>query len=147
MPRRRRRERELATNAEINVTSLVDVAFTLLVIFIITAPILQGGVEIDVPRADAEPISSPEGVVVTVDREGAIFIGDAPVPSDQFETALRDAVSAERASSVYLRADDGVPYGDVLRVLASMKALDIATVGLVAEPLSEAGKPAAGERR
>ncbi|CAN5429058.1 protein TolR [soil metagenome] len=135
MPRRRQRKSgELVTSAEINITSLVDVAFTLLVIFIITAPILQGGVEVSVPRAEAAPITSPEGVVVSITREGQIFIGDAPASWEEFSAALPEVVRREQARSIYLRADEGVPYGRVLQVLGAMKALDVATVGLVAEP-------------
>jgi biopolymer transport protein TolR len=133
MPRRRV-DRGLRPSAEINVTSLVDVAFTLLVIFIITAPILQGGVEVQVPRARAETISSPEGVIVSVTREGTIFIGDAEASWEEFEPALTDAVRNRQASNVYLRADEGVEYGRVLQVLGAMRSLDIASVGLVAEP-------------
>lgn len=140
MPRRRNSSSVLATNADINITSLVDVAFTLLVIFIITAPILQGGVEVNVPSAQSEPISSPEGVIVSVDREGRIFIGEAAVRWDEFEVALRDVVREEAASSIYLRADEGVPYGRVLQVLGAMKALDLATVGLVAAPETSVGE-------
>jgi biopolymer transport protein TolR len=134
MPRRRNSTGGLGSNAEINMTSLIDVAFTLLVIFIITAPILQSNIEVNVPRAQAEPISTPEGVVVSVNRDGKIFIGEAETPWEQFETALPDVVRRQRASSIYLRADRGVPYGQVLQVLGAMKALDVATVGLVAEP-------------
>ncbi len=135
MPRRRQgRNGGLVSSAEINVVSLVDVAFTLLVIFIITAPIMQGGVEVSIPRAQAEPITSPEGVIVSITREGHIFIGDAQASWEEFETAFPEVVRREQASSVYLRADEGVPYGRVLQVLGAMKALDVATVGLVAEP-------------
>jgi biopolymer transport protein ExbD len=130
------------TTAEINVTSLVDVAFTLLVIFIITAPIMQSNVEINVPRAQAEPISTPEGVIVSVDRDGKIFIGEAETTWEEFEAALPEIVRREGSSSVYLRADEGVPYGRVLQVLGTMKALDVASVGLVAE-----AEPSAAERR
>ena len=133
MPRRRQRG-ELGFSADINVTSLVDVAFTLLVIFIITAPILQSGVEVQVPRASSESITSPEGVIVTVTREGVIYIGSAVSSWEEFPAALSDVVSAEQARNLYLKADEGVPYGQVLRVLGAMKELDIATVGLVAEP-------------
>jgi biopolymer transport protein TolR len=133
MPRRRRQE-YLGLTAEINVTSLVDVAFTLLVIFIITAPILQGGVEVQVPRAQAESIASPEGVIVSVTRDGSIYIGNAQASWEEFEPARTDAVRARQASNVYLRADEGVEYGRVLQVLGAMKALDISAVGLVAEP-------------
>jgi biopolymer transport protein TolR len=141
MPRRRGTG-GLTSNAEINMTSLIDVAFTLLVIFIITAPIMQSNVEISVPRAQAEPIATPEGVVVSVNRDGAVFIGDTEVPWEQFEAALPDIVRREQARSIYLRADEGVPYGRVLQVLGAMKALDVATVGLVAEPEAAAGAAA-----
>lgn len=134
MPRRRDGGTAYSTSAEINVTSLVDVAFTLLVIFIITAPILQSGVEVQVPRASAEAITTPEGVVVTVTRDGEIFIGNAAASWEEFPEALGDVVRVEQARNLYLRADEGVPYGEVLRVLGAMKALDIATVGLVADP-------------
>lgn len=134
MPRRRDGGTAYSASAEINVTSLVDVAFTLLVIFIITAPILQSGVEVQVPRASAEAITTPEGVVVTVTRDGGIFIGSAAASWEEFPEALGDVVRAEQARNLYLRADEGVPYGEVLRVLGAMKALDIATVGLVADP-------------
>lgn len=134
--RRRRRSREPGLTAEINVTSLVDVAFTLLVIFIITAPILQGGVEVQVPRARAETIGSPEGVIVSVTRDGELYIGDAPATWEEFEPALIDVVRDRQANNVYLRADAGVEYGRVLQVLGAMRSLDIAAVGLVAEPES-----------
>ena len=133
MPRRRKAH-TLGPSAEINVTSLVDVAFTLLVIFIITAPVMQGGVEVSIPKAQTESISSPEGVVVTITRDGRLFIGEAQAQWPEFRAALRDVVAATQASNIYLRADEQVPYGEVLRVLGAMKALDIAAVGLVAEP-------------
>ncbi len=135
MPRRRGSE-HLRPSADINVTSLVDVAFTLLVIFIITAPIMQGGVEVQVPRARSESITSPDGVIVSVTRDGEIYIGNAQASWEEFEPALTDAVRDKQATSIYLRADRDVDYGEVLRVLGAMKALDIATVGLVAEPES-----------
>lgn len=136
MPRRRTRGAGDEIRAEINVTSLVDVAFTLLVIFIITAPIMQGGVEVNVPRARAETISSPEGVIVTVTRDEELHIGESQVTWESFEAALTDVIRERQASTIYLRADEGVSYGVVLRALGEMKAMDIATVGLVAEPQS-----------
>ncbi|HET6228938.1 MAG TPA: biopolymer transporter ExbD [Longimicrobiaceae bacterium] len=134
MPRRRRGSRDLSVSAEINVTSLVDVALTLLVIFMITAPMMAGGVEVKVPKAKTESVPSPEGVTVTIDRAGAIYIGDAPTKWEEFEAAFPEMVRAKGAHSVYLRADEGVPYGRVVQVLGAMKAADVATVGLIAEP-------------
>ena len=133
MPRRRNRG-ELGYSAEINVTSLVDVVLTLLVIFMITAPMMQGGVEVKVPRARTESVPSAEGLVISIDRTGQIFVGSARVDWEQFETLFPQLVREKGANSVYLRADEGVPYGTVVRVLGAMKAADVASVGLIAEP-------------
>jgi biopolymer transport protein TolR len=132
VPRRRNRA-ELGYSAEINVTSLVDVVLTLLVIFMITAPMMQGGVEVKVPRARTESVPSAEGLVVSVDRTGQIFVGSARVDWEQFDTMFPQLVREKGASNVYLRADEAVPYGSVVRVLGAMKAADVASVGLIAE--------------
>ncbi len=138
MPRRRG-QGGLEISAEINVTSLVDVVLTLLVIFMITAPMMQGGVEVKVPRARTESVPSAEGLVVSIDRTGQIFVGSAQVQWEQFESMFPQLVKEKGANSVYLRADEGVPYGSVVRVLGAMKAADVASVGLIAEP-EQAGK-------
>jgi len=141
MPRRRARGRnaESGYNADINVTSLVDVVLTLLIIFIITAPMLQGGVEVSIPRAQTQSVASPEGVVVTIDKAGTIFVGQTRVEWEAFGRQFPAIVKERGADNVYLRADEAVPYGRVVRVLGAMKASDVATVGLIAEP--EPGSP------
>jgi biopolymer transport protein ExbD/biopolymer transport protein TolR len=136
VPRRRNRQ-ESGITAEINVTSLVDVALTLLVIFIITAPMMQGGVEITMPKARTQSVPTSEGLTVTVDKAGQVFIGQAAVRLDEFERQFPEMVKEKGATSVYLRADDGVPYGKVIQVLGLMKAADVASVGLIAEPEPE----------
>jgi biopolymer transport protein TolR len=132
MPRRRG-EGVLKPSAEINVTSLVDVVLTLLVIFMITAPMLQGGVEVSVPRARTQSVPANEGVIVTVDRQGAIYLGQEAVRWEEFERRFPAYVREKGAKNVYLRADQGVPYGSVVRVLGAMKGAEVATVGLIAE--------------
>jgi biopolymer transport protein TolR len=139
MPRRRRRGREMEVSAEINVTALVDVVLTLLVIFMLTAPMLQGGVEVSVPRARTESVPSSEGVIVSVTRDGSIYIGETAVAWEEFETRFPAAVRSAGAQSVYLRADRSVPYGRVVQVLGAMKASDVATVGLIAEEETQGG--------
>jgi biopolymer transport protein ExbD/biopolymer transport protein TolR len=130
-----RRRQGLPTLAEINVTSLVDVAFTLLVIFIITAPILQGGVELQLPRADSRPITSAEGVIVSIERSGAIHLGEVPVAGlEELEALYPDDVRERGAETVYLRADGGVDYERVARVLGALMRLDVAQFSLVVEP-------------
>lgn len=142
MPRRRGRGRghDLGYSAEINVTSLVDVVLTLLVIFIITAPMMQGGVEVSIPRAQTQSVASPEGVVVTIDKAGSIFVGQAAVRWEEFTAQFPAIVKERGADNVYLRADEAVPYGRVVQVLGAMKAADVATVGLIAEP-EQPGRP------
>ncbi|UCG75799.1 MAG: biopolymer transporter ExbD [Gemmatimonadota bacterium] len=120
--------------AEINVTSLVDVAFTLLIIFMITAPILQGGVEIEVPRAPAAPLQASEGIVITIDREGGLYLDDVPVTMDEFDAAVVQVIRRRDAEMVYVKGDANVSYGAVLRVIGKLKEADIEAVSLVAEP-------------
>ena len=124
---------ELPLNADINVTSLVDVAFVLLIIFMIAAPIMQGGVDVQLPEAEARPITAQEGMVVSVDRQGRIFIDQTQVSYADFRLTFQALVKSRRPKSVYLRADRRVPYGDVVRVLATIRTSGIANVGLVAE--------------
>jgi len=135
----RRRNRDvgigaLPVRAEINVTSLVDVAFTLLVIFMITAPILQGGVEVTVPRAPAAPLQVSEGVVVTVDRDGRIFVDDAELSREEFAAAIGPIVDRSAGQTVYVKGDTDVPYGSVLWLIGTLKEAEIEAVSLIAEP-------------
>lgn len=119
-------------NAEINVTNLVDVALVLLIIFIITAPIMQGGVDVQLPRAEARPLKVGDGVIVSLARDGRIYLDEAAVTMAEFEGAFGALVATKKPSGVYLRADARVPYGDVVRVLAIMRGSGMKNVGLVA---------------
>lgn len=119
-------------NAEINVTNLVDVALVLLIIFIITAPIMQGGVDVQLPRAQAAPLKVGDGVIVSLDRDGAIYLDEARVSMAEFSTVFGALVATKKPSGVYLRADARVPYGDVVRVLAVVRGSGVKNVGLVA---------------
>jgi biopolymer transport protein ExbD/biopolymer transport protein TolR len=124
----------LPIRAEINVTSLVDVAFTLLVIFMITTPILQGGVEVSVPKAPSAPFQVSEGVVVTVDRDGQIFIDDTKVSRVEFAAAIGPIVERSDSETVYVKGDTDVSYGVVLWVIGTLKEADLELVSLIAEP-------------
>ena len=127
---------ELPLNADINVTSLVDVAFVLLIIFMITAPIMQGGVDVRLPRADAKPLEPKQGLIVTVDRDGKIFLDQAGLSYGDFRATFGAFVRSKHPSGVYLRADAQVPYGMVVQVLAVIRQSGVTDVGLVAEPES-----------
>src|SRR5205807_1139237 len=125
---------ELPLNPDINVTSLVDVAFVLLIIFMITAPIMQGGVDVRLPRAEARPLEPKSGLVVTLDREGRIYMDQAPLSYDDFRATFPAFVRTKRPTGVYLRADGRVPYADVVQVLAVIRASGVNDVGPAQPP-------------
>ena len=129
---RGRRVADLPITTDINVTSLVDVAFVLLIIFIITAPILQGGIEVDVPRADVEPLTARDNpFFVTVTRDGRVYIEETSTSVEEFERSFGQL--ANKVEHVYLRADSLVEYGPVLKVIATL-ARSEKTWSLVGEP-------------
>ncbi|MHB1194127.1 MAG: ExbD/TolR family protein [Longimicrobiales bacterium] len=127
-----RNGRDLPHTVDINVTSLVDVAFTLLVIFIITAPALQGGIEVAIPRADVQPLTARDNpFFVTVTRDGQVYIENTPTTVEDFESSFGQL--ARNVEHVYLRADSLVSYGPVLKVIATL-ARSEKTWSLVGEP-------------
>lgn len=134
MARGGRGRKRSPSSVEINVTSLVDVAFTLLAIFIITAPLLQGGIEVQLPRAEAAPIKATDGVIVSIDRDGVIYLGEVRVETlEDLRVLFPQYVKDRQIRDAYLRGDRDVPYGRVVEVLGLLKSLDVAEVGLVAE--------------
>jgi biopolymer transport protein TolR len=133
---------DLPIRADINVTSLVDVAFTLLVIFIITAPMLQGGVEVDVPEAQVAPLThQDEPFYVTVDRDGRVFIAETEVPMEDFETSFPQLLRAAQAQMVYIQGDSLAGYGRVLDVIATVSRVEGIKFGLVANPRLDRRRP------
>jgi len=121
-------------NADINVVSLIDVMMLLMVIFMITAPMMQGGVDIALPRAEARPLEAKNGLVVSIDRAGGIYVGDNRLTYEEFRASFKALASQRGRGGIYLRADQGVPYGTVVRVIAVMRGAGVGDVGLVTEP-------------
>jgi biopolymer transport protein ExbD/biopolymer transport protein TolR len=136
MAHRRRGERT-PLNAEINVVSLIDVMMLLMVIFMITAPIMQGGVDVRLPTADAKPLESKSGMVVTVNRQGQIFVDESQMSFEAFRASFKALAGKRGSQGVYLRADEGVNYGAVVRVLSVMRQAGVGDIGLVAEPMEK----------
>ena len=125
--------RDLQPVAEINVTSMVDVAFTLLIIFIITAPILQGGIEVAVPETDVASITADDNtLIVTLDRDGVIYVGETPMDRREFRESFGQIVSAGRVDKVWLKADSLAIWGAGVDVMSIIKASGI-PVAVVAE--------------
>lgn len=130
----RRRRQRVALNAEINVVSLIDVMMLMMIIFMITAPMMQGGVDISLPKAEARPLDSKSGLTVSIDRQGGIVVDDVRLSFAEFKATFRALAEQRGRDGVFLRADQGVPYGTVVQVLAVMRSSGVGDVGLVAEP-------------
>jgi biopolymer transport protein TolR len=112
---------DLRVNAEINVTSLIDVAFTLLVIFIITAPMLQGGLEVQLPRGQIQPITAQDDpFIVSVDSGGTVYVGETPVTAEEFSGAFPQLFRAAGAQVIYVKGDASAIYGDMFGVLSTV---------------------------
>ena len=126
------RRREYHAMADINVTNLVDVVLVLLIIFMISAPLLQSGIEVDLPKTKTATLDEQaEGVVLTIDRKGGIFINDVWTKTENFEQALKNELRKEDRSSVYLRGDSLVPYGVVVNIIGRLKAAGVDDLGLI----------------
>ena len=127
------------TMSEINVTPMVDVMLVLLIIFMVTAPLIQQGVKVNLPDARAAPVEATEQkLVLSVDSERTVYIGEAPVPLDELEEKLRANAKAQEDKEVYLNADREVPYGVVVEVMAAAQRAGIGNVGMITDP---SGKP------
>lgn len=126
MARHRRNRTDLPLTADINVTSLVDVAFTLLVVFIIIAPALQGGIEIEVPEADVAPITAvDQPMVITITREGTVYMEDSPMTIAEFRSAFPGVMEASPREVVYVRPDARSSAEELLQVLGIVNAAGI----------------------
>ena len=122
--------------ADINVTPLVDVMLVLLIIFMVTAPMLTQGVDVNLPQASAKALrSDEERLVLTVDANSRIFIGKQPVEFNRLSPVLQRIVSQRTDRQVYFRADRSVPYGFVVKVIAEVRNSGIEKLGMVTEPL------------
>ena len=132
--RRRSRGERTPLNAEINVVSLIDVMMLLMVIFMITAPIMQGGVDVKLPKAEATPLESKSGLVISITRDGTIFAGETKMSLSTFRLSFRAIAKRQGKDGVYLRADQNVNYGTVAQVLAIIQAAGVTNLGFVTEP-------------
>jgi biopolymer transport protein TolR len=125
--------------SEINIVPLVDVVLVLLVIFMITAPILQSGIEVDLPQTKTVRDLPETRVIVTIDRAQLIYLGNAAVNIHDLGAKARGQMHDPKHDSVYLRADQTVPFGTVATVLDTLKQSGIANVNIVTEPLNNRG--------
>ncbi|HVP52501.1 MAG TPA: biopolymer transporter ExbD [Terriglobales bacterium] len=121
--------------ADINVTPFVDVVLVLLIIFMLTAPILQSGIEVNVPKTRTVKEITEERLVITIDRSQRVYLGNDPININQIGARLRSKLRDPGRQSVFLRADQNVPFGAFATVMDAVKQAGIANVSIVTEPI------------
>jgi biopolymer transport protein TolR len=125
-----------ATLSEINVTPMVDVMLVLLIIFMVTAPLIQQGVKVNLPETKAAPVESTDKkLVVSIDANKRVFIGDAEIALADFETKLKANAKAQQDKEMYLHADRDLPYGVVVDVMAAAQRAGVTNVGMITDPM------------
>jgi len=125
------------TLSEINVTPLVDVMLVLLIIFMVVAPKLEKGVSVKLPTLPAneiQAISIDEDLIVAIEADGSVHVGDLKVPTDKLATVLAAIVEQRNDKAVYLKGDHRVPYGRVVAVMGAVRAAGVTEIGMIAEP-------------
>jgi len=125
--------------ADINVTPLVDVVLVLLIIFMVTAPILQSGIEVAIPHTKTVKEITEERLVITIDRQQRVFLNNEPININQMKARLRDKIRDPEGQSVFVRADENVPFGAFATVMDAVKQSGITNVSIVTQPLEKNG--------
>lgn len=138
------------TMSEINVTPMVDVMLVLLIIFMVTAPLIQQGVKVNLPETKAAPVEATDKkLVLSIDAGRKVYIGDAEVALEELQDKLAANAKAQADKEVYLHADRDVPYGVVVEVMAAAQRAGISNVGMITDPStgSKTSNPGAGTNK
>jgi len=121
--------------SDINVTPLVDVVLVLLIIFMVTAPVLQSGVEVSVPKTRTVKEITEERLVISVDKQQRVFLGNDPININEIAAKLHQKIRDPQRQSIFIRADENVPFGAFATVMDAVKASGITNVSIVTQPL------------
>ena len=121
--------------SEINVTPFVDVVLVLLIIFMVTAPVFQSGIEVSVPKTKVVKQISEERLVITITKSQEVYLGNVHVKLDELGAMLRQKIRDPRGQSVYVRADENVAFGAFATVMSTVKSAGITNVSIVTEPI------------
>jgi biopolymer transport protein TolR len=125
--------------ADINITPLVDVVLVLLIIFMVTAPVLQSGIEVAVPKTRTVKEITEERLVITIDKSQRVFLGNDAVNINEIAGRIRQKVRDPQRQSIFIRADENVPFGAFATVMDSVKQSGISNVSIVTQPLDQHG--------
>ena len=126
--------------ADINITPLVDVVLVLLIIFMVTAPVLQSGIDVSVPKTKTVKEITEERMVISINKDQRIFLGNDPVNINEIGSRLRQRIRDPRQQSIFVRADENVPFGAFATVMDAVKQAGFANVSIVTQPLDTSGK-------
>ena len=126
--------------ADINITPLVDVVLVLLIIFMVTAPVLQSGIDVSVPKTKTVKEITEERMVISINKDQRIFLGNDPININEIGNRLRQRVRDPRQQSIFVRADENVPFGVFATVMDAVKQAGFANVSIVTQPMETSGK-------
>ena len=129
----RKRKRRIVS--ELNITNLVDVTFALLIIFMITAPMMTQGVQVDLPKAEAENVEVNESIQVSINSRNDIYINQVPVSFVKFKSEFRREFANRKEVPVFINADKQVPYGLVIKVIAMVQQAGVEKLGFLTTPV------------
>ncbi|MFZ0732605.1 MAG: biopolymer transporter ExbD [Candidatus Sulfotelmatobacter sp.] len=125
--------------ADINITPLVDVVLVLLIIFMVTAPVLQSGIDVSVPKTRYVKEITQERLVITINKDQRVFLGNDPININEIGTKLRQRIRDPRNQSIFVRADENVPFGAFATIMDAVKQAGFANVSIVTQPLESNG--------
>jgi biopolymer transport protein TolR len=127
---------------DINVTPLVDVMLVLLIIFMVTAPLIQSGVKVDLPRASAQQMEhQEEKLVLTITRDRRVYLGNTEIPGAELEKKLSANARIQKDKELYLHADRSLPYGQVVEIMAIARRAGVESLGMITDPDKELRRP------
>ena len=121
--------------SEINITPFVDVVLVLLVMFMVTAPILQSGIEVEVPKTRTVKEITEERLVITIDKDQRVFLGNDPININEISDRLHEKIRDPQGQSIFIRSDENVPFGAFATVMDAVKQTGITNVSIVTQPL------------
>jgi len=125
--------------ADINITPLVDVVLVLLIIFMVTAPVLQSGIEVNVPKTRMVKEITEERIVITINKDQRVFLGNDAININEIAAKLRQKIRDPRNQFIFVRADENVPFGAFATVMDAVKQSGITNVSIVTQPLEQGG--------